>query len=181
MDLIGGERVTEQTPHRKVTFFAIPRQIGGTDPSPCWIYLDMNNALQFNYANMTELQGSKRLPVKHLSMTTYSSTGRQNDFKYWYDISEQPSTICIRLVSEANPSQQKFWQFQIGFVILFRGFTVQIQEQKFNNNIVKLTRSESQIENGEVSTQVQIEPENQIDEDEIWNHNDSDWEDEPKE
>jgi hypothetical protein len=167
---------------QKVTFFSIPRSIGGTDPSPCWIYLDTNGDAQaFNYAHMPELQGSKRLPVKHLGITSYSSTGRQNDFKYWYDIKTidwESLDLTIRLTSEAEPNTSKFWQFQIGYIVYFRGLIVPIPQTKVSQDQKIKIITESPKEKGEVKAEgleaLGASPEQQDDEDD-WEHQDSDW------
>jgi hypothetical protein len=130
---------------QKVTFAAIPRVVEGTDPSPIWIYLDTNADNNFNYSAMPELQGSKSLPVKHFSLTSYSSTGRQNDFHYWYDVQISAGDLAIRLHSEATPSAKTFWQFQIEFNVDFRGFIVQTSNTKtLVKEITTIKRSELQ-------------------------------------
>jgi len=108
----------------KVMFAATPRQVDGTDPAPVWIYLDSSSNNMINYGALQELQGSKPLPVKHFSITSYSTTGRQNDFHYWYDAQTEASDLAIRLHSEATPTTTKYWQFQLGFKVAFRGFTI---------------------------------------------------------
>jgi hypothetical protein len=168
---------------QKVTFFSIPRSIGGTDPSPCWIYLDTNGDSQvFNYSHMPELQGSKRLPVKHLGITSYSSTGRQNDFKYWYDMTTtdlESKDLSIRLTSEAEPNSSKFWQFQIGYVVYFRGLIVPYPNNKVSQDQKIKIISESSNKIGEVKAEgleaLGASPEQQGEEEDDWEHQDSDW------
>jgi hypothetical protein len=170
---------------KKITFFAIPCLVDGHDPSPIWIYLDADgNNTQFNYANMPETQGSKLLPNKRFSMTSFSSTGRQNDFHYWYDSNQYPdaNTLAIRLHCANGPKPDPDWQFQLGFVMEFRGFKAKDTNTRLvqGEQVVKLT-SESQIEK-EKGSNFQIENKNQIDKDnkeeddsdECWNHIDSD-------
>lgn len=113
----------------KVTFVAIPRQVGGTDPSPIWIYLDTEGLTDgFNYNAIQEIQGSRQLPVKYKSFTHFSQSGRQDDFHYWYD-TDQRADFSIRLHSEAPPNNSKFWQFQIEYSVSFRGFIVPEEEE----------------------------------------------------
>lgn len=127
----------------RVTFVAIPRQIGGTDPSPAWIYLDVGGMYdQFNYSAIQELQGSRRLPVKNKSFTRYSNTGRQDDFHYWYDITAR-GDVYIKLHCESIPTDQKFWQFQLEYTVHFRGFVVPVEG---NRGIERTIRA---IKNGE--------------------------------
>lgn len=114
----------------KVTLIGMPRVVQGTDPAPVWIYLDTSGRDSFNYAGIQELQGARRLPVKHTSRTTYSQTGRQNDFNYWYDTQTEEGDVSIRLHSEATPSEQKFWQFQLDFTVHFRGFIADFGSNK---------------------------------------------------
>jgi len=117
----------------RCTFIGMPRVVQGTDPAPVWIYLDTFQNDQFNYSAMEELQGARRLPVKRTSRTTFSNSGRQNDFHYWYDIWTGGADIgdmALRLHSEATPTLDKFWQFQIEFDVKFRGFTVKYEDLK---------------------------------------------------
>jgi hypothetical protein len=154
----------------KVTFAATPRQVNGTDPAPVWIYLDTNGINQIQYAALQELQGSRPLPVKHFSLTSFSSSGRQNDFHYWYDVQIEGSDVAIRLHSEAIPNTTKFWQFQIGFKVKFRGFAV-TQEQNRNLKVQEVKiKSESSREEKQGLIQ---ENENS---DEDWNQVDSEME-----
>jgi len=161
---------------KRVTFMAIPRSVDGTDPAPIWIYLDINGQTSnFNYADMPELQGSKLLPVKRYSMTSYRSTGRQNDFHYWYDMSEYNSTLAIRLHSAALPNEKKFWQFQIGFVVQFRGFTVEVSN---NKKILEINKQTDIKFISSESKKFLDEPDlTEEEEKELWEHEDSDWDD----
>jgi hypothetical protein len=169
----------------KVTFLAIPRQIGGTDPAPVWIYLDTNDNVdaQFNYASLQELQGSRRLPVKHLSLTSYSSTGRQNDFHYWYDMTEATfvNGLAIRLHSEATPSDQKFWEFQLEFDLKFRGYIVPVAQESRAEQVVnskststKVVEEQAPIENNKDDQKEEETKRNEEEEEEkIWHDVDS--------
>jgi hypothetical protein len=123
----------------KVTFAATPRSINGTDPAPIWIYFDTSGNNVFNYSAMPELQGSKLLPVKHFSLTSYSSSGRQNDFHYWYDEQTEASDMAIRLHSEDTPTSSRYWQFQLEFSVKFRALTVPPSNDKFTEvkNIIR--------------------------------------------
>jgi hypothetical protein len=166
----------------KITFAAIPRQIGGTDPAPVWIYLDTNDNVdaEFNYASLQELQGSRRLPVKHVSFTSYSSTGRQNDFHYWYDMTEQSfiNGLTIRLHSEATPSDQKFWEFQLEFLLKFRGYIVPVAEESRAEQEIRLNKNikteSTQVDKEQAPIQKNMEDQKVEDD---WNHYDSDWDD----
>jgi hypothetical protein len=142
----------------KVSFFAIPCLVDGHDPAPIWIYLDQDgNNTEFNYANMPELQGSKLLPNKRFSITSYSSSGRQNDFHYWYDSqSAESTTLAIRLHCVTEPKPDPDWRFQVGFVMKFRGFKAEDTNNTklVEDEIVTLTKNiklitESHIENKE--------------------------------
>jgi hypothetical protein len=161
----------------KVTFFSIPCLVDGHDPSPIWIYLDQDgNNTQFNYANMPELQGSKLLPNKRFSMTSYSSTGRQNDFHYWYDSqSAESNTLAIRLHCANDPTPDPAWRFQLGFVLKFRGFKAQDDNNKMTKDeVVKLTKNTKLVSESHIEKEGEG-PEKEIDEEDDWNHNDSDW------
>jgi hypothetical protein len=118
---------------KKVMFAATPRVVDGTDPAPVWIYLDTAANNMIHYASLQELQGSRPLPVKHFSITSFSSSGRQDDFNYWYDTQQYPQmNVSIRLHSEATPTLVKFWQFQLGYQIEFRGLVIQTINNKIS-------------------------------------------------
>jgi predicted RNA-binding protein Jag len=111
---------------KKVMFAATPRVVGGTDPSPAWIYLDTAANNIIHYSSLQELQGSRALPVKRFSVTSYTKSGRQNDFNYWYDTQQLPNIdLAIRLHCETPPDEHRHWQFQIGFQVDFRGLVIQ--------------------------------------------------------
>jgi hypothetical protein len=107
-----------------VGFVSVPRAVGGTDPSQIWIYLDLQDEPNFNYASMAELQGSKIIPIKHKTTIKFTAGGINNDFKIWRDCAsiQEQTGLVIRLHSSSVPNQSKFWQFQIAFYIDFRGF-----------------------------------------------------------
>jgi hypothetical protein len=112
---------------KKVMFAATPRTVSGTDPTKVWIYLDTAANNIIHYASIQELQGSRALPVKRFSITSYSTTGRQDDFNYWYDCQQYPQmNVAIRLHSEAYPTDVEYWQFQLGFQVEFRGLVIQV-------------------------------------------------------
>jgi len=157
------EKVYLQYKLKKVVFTATPRAVTGTDPAIIWIYLDTSGLNNFNYSAMQELQGSRSLPVKHFSLTSYSTSGRQNDFNYWYDVQTEGSDVTIRLHSEIAPSTEKRWQFQINFYVDFRGFAVTDSNQK-ENQVKIIQESES------------IKQEQGNKEDDDWEAQDSDWE-----
>jgi hypothetical protein len=116
----------------RVVFTATPRLVAGTDPSPVWIYLDtQDNSLTFNYEALESLQGARKLPVKHFSLTSFKSSGRQNDFNYWYDMIDAPyqNSMSIRLRSLTVPDEHIHWSFQIMFYVQFRRLFVPIPEE----------------------------------------------------
>lgn len=122
----------------KIVFNATPRLVSGTDPSPVWIYLDtQDNSLTFNYETLPNLQGARKLPVKHFSLTTFSSSGRQNDFKYWYDMIDSPyqNSMSIRLRSLTLPDEHIHWSFQILFYVQFRRMFIPLAEAKIDQKI----------------------------------------------
>jgi hypothetical protein len=77
---------------------------------------------------MEMLQGSRMLPIKHFSLTSYSSSGNQTDFKYWHDIDrlQNPIGLSLRLHSSVAPSDKRYWSFQIMFYIRLRGFILPV-------------------------------------------------------
>jgi hypothetical protein len=159
-------------------FLATPRVVDGTDPAPVWIFLDTAENNVFNYTAMEELQGSRCLPVKHFSITSFSKTGRQDDFNYWYDVQTMASNVAIRLHSEATPTMVKFWQFQLAFQVDFRGLSLFPTNEKVQ--VVQLSESPQQVVQEQVSKEVkakEVKEKEVEDEDEVWNHVDSDWDD----
>lgn len=123
---------------KKVIFYAIPRVVNAIDPSPVWIYLDTNaENTSFNYVAIPQLQGSRSLPIKHVSLTTFRSTGRQVDFNYWHDIDDIDYDLAIRLRSEQEPNDRRYWQFQIGYQLEFRRMVMPIINNNNKNNVQK--------------------------------------------
>lgn len=138
----------------RLAFRSMPRTLGGNDPKPIWIYLDTNGATTFNYTDMPQLQGSRTIPVKRNSYTVYTSTGRQTDFHYWRDMNnlQTPVGLKLRIRSEAEPSNQVFWAFQLIFNLSFRGMVLPVSEslkmqQVADDQKLKFTNEE----NGELS------------------------------
>lgn len=118
---------------KRVVFSSTPRIVSGTDPSPVWIYLDtQDNSLTFNYEALETLQGARKLPVKHFSLTSFSSSGRQNDFNYWFDMINAPyeNSMSIRLRSLTMPDEHIHWTFQIMFYVQFRRLFVPLPEEQ---------------------------------------------------
>lgn len=116
----------------RVTFIGIPRVVNALDPSPIWVYLDTSGSDSFNYQAIPQLQGSRSLPIKHVSLTKFSNTGRQNDFHYWYDVEGSNSLngdMSLRVHSEVLPSDKRYWQFQLEYSVKFRGLIVPMGEE----------------------------------------------------
>jgi hypothetical protein len=122
---------------RFVTFKAMPRYVNGTAPKPCYIYLDTQDLLNFNYTAIPTLQRSKILSTKRNQTIKLKSQGRQDDFNYWFDTTDGPNA-SIRLRSEAEPTNQVYWMFQIGFAIVMRGMVLPIQEETVKEQQVGL-------------------------------------------
>jgi hypothetical protein len=143
---------------------AIPRSLAGNQPKPIWIYLDTNGAPTFNYINMPQLQGSKMLPVQRNSYTVYTSTGRQTDFHYWRDTNnlQTPIGLKLRIRSEAEPTNQVYWSFQISFNLSFRGMVLPVTESLKIGQVAdgqKLKFENYDEENGELSDSWGVEEE----------------------
>lgn len=139
----------------KIVFNAIPRIVNGTDPGPAWIYLDRAGRNNFNYAEMPTLQGSKALPVKHFSLTTYSSTGMQKDFHYWYDVDTEEFEehgLQLRFRSAIVPDQHIHWSFQILYYVKFRGLYTPVSNSKDQKVDIK------QIKEQDTQSSIPLEP-----------------------
>jgi hypothetical protein len=167
----------------KVIFAATPRIQQAHDPAPIWIYLDTEGYdTEFNYTGLPELQGSRSLPVKHFSLTSYSTSGRQKDFNYWEDFTEMKDGLAIRLHCAEAPTADATWQFQIQFNITVRGMKLPstnnkklIGEENKDEKVKITNRLESPLGNEQgLQKEDKKEEEN---EDEIWEHQDSDWDD----
>jgi hypothetical protein len=129
-----------------INFKAIPRTVNGTQPKPCIIFLDTQNSLQFNYTGLERLQGAKHLSGKRTQTINFKTTGRQDDFSYWFDPLDGPN-CSIRLRSLAEPSTSVFWQFQLKFYIKVRGMRLVIQNDNQNEKIVKNKQQVDLVEN----------------------------------
>jgi hypothetical protein len=114
-----------------VNFKAVPRVINGTQPQPCFIYLDTNNGYNFNYTALPRLQATKMLTGKRSQTFKFKARGRQDDFGYWFSANDGP-TASIRLRSQAAPDTNIFWQFQLIYFITMRGMIQEEQQQKNN-------------------------------------------------
>lgn len=121
----------------KIVFNATPRVVNALDPSPIWIYLDREGAPQFNYSAIPQLQGSRSLPIKHYSLTSYSATGRQTDFHYWRDIKDiqNPVGLILRLRSAVAPTDKRYWSFQMTFYVSFRGLKMPLAASTKVNSV----------------------------------------------
>jgi hypothetical protein len=119
-------KIYQQFRLKRVTFAATPRTVGGTDPPPIWIYLDTKSNNMINYASLQELQGARTIPTKHFSLTSFRTSGRQNDFNFWYDCQQYPEIdLSIRLHCDTYPTNITFWMFQLGYSLEFRGLVIQ--------------------------------------------------------
>lgn len=176
---------------RKIVFAATPRIQQARDPAPVWIYLDTEgHDTEFNYTALPELQGSRSLPVKHFSLTTYRTSGRQKDFNYWEDFSEMKDGLAIRLHCAELPTGDPQWQFQLQFYISVRGMKLQSsntkeQEEKITaKKLESLPKVEQELpkEKEEKTDKKKIKKEKKVkkkvgeDDDKVWDEQDSDWE-----
>jgi hypothetical protein len=152
-----------------VNFRGIPRTVGGTQPKPVYIFLDVTNNLNFSYTQLPRLQGSKCLSGCRVQTFNFKSSGRQDDFSYWFDSTEGPHA-SIRLRSIAAPNASTFWQFQLKFYIKCRGMRIELEEQKqvepenvvqLNNTILDNENSELNLQNLEMPGVVKENPYNQ--------------------
>jgi hypothetical protein len=143
----------------KLAFKSIPRTLGGNQPKPIWIYLDTNGAETFNYQNLPEYQGSKMLPINKNTMTFYKTTGRQTDFHYWRDLKDiqTPVGLKLRIRSEAEPTNQVYWSFQVFYSLSFRGMVLPVTESlklkqvAEGENKIKISMENKNQEDGELS------------------------------
>lgn len=146
----------------RLAFKAIPRSLAGNQPKPIWIYLDTNGQGTFNYVSLPQLQGSKMLPVQRNSYTVYTSTGRQTDFHYWRDMNnlQTPIGLKLRIRSEAEPTNQVYWSFQISFNLSFRGMVLPVTESLKMEQVADEQKIKfEQQENGELSDSWGVEEE----------------------
>jgi hypothetical protein len=127
---------------RMVAFKSMPRIVNGTQPKVCWITLDAQDSPNFNYVAMPQLQSSKVLSIKNNMTTYFKLSGRQDDFNYWYNANLYDGpTASIRLRSQAAPTSDTYWQFQVKYFISFRQMKLplseEIQSEKQDENILK--------------------------------------------
>jgi hypothetical protein len=124
---------------KSINFKGIPRVINGTQPQPCYIYLDTQNNSNFNYTALPRLQSAKMFNGKRTQTFKFKARGRQDDFGYWFHANNDGPTASIRLRSQAAPDTNIYWQFQITYFIQMRGMVQELQESKIGQgeNIVK--------------------------------------------
>jgi hypothetical protein len=141
---------------KSVNFKAIPRVINGTQPQPCYIYLDTQNGYNFDYTALPRLQSSKLLTGKRSQTFKFKPRGRQDDFGYWFSSAFDGPTASIRLRSQAVPDSNIYWQFQITYFITMRGMVQENEQSKKINegeNVIGVNKnqlkglSEQQIKN----------------------------------